>query len=236
MCGCALEKTSRGVTRAEGIRCPLCGFQNEGHVDFCRSCGAKFDITIAKKASVLVSVGAAPDSSGGRISVMSGEDDLMDDMGLDYERGDDDMVENIPTQRISASNHVSTRHESMLAKLDKLEEELEARMKEPLPEPEDLKVDERQAKLESLSSTLDALISDLLEVEINEYAFPDFIHPDESGFPSMDPASYLENKNKKKPDSKKKSLQDIIVITALITAIFLVGLSFGLWGSYFLGL
>jgi hypothetical protein len=236
MCGCALERVSRNAVHVEeeGVLCPSCSFQNEGHVNFCRSCGVRFDTAIAEKVSRLAAVGAVSDVSDERVSVWLGEDDHNVGMDLDYERRDDDMAENVSTQRINASENVSTKHESLLAKLDKLEEELEARMKEPLPEPKAPRVDERQAKLDSLSSTLDALISDLLEVEINEYSFPDFIHPDESGFPSMDPASYLAGK--KKPDSKKKNLQDIIVITALITAIFLVGLSFGLWGSYFLGL
>jgi hypothetical protein len=78
------------------------------------------------------------------------------------------------------------------------------------------------------------LIADLLEVEINEYSFPDFIHPDESGFPSKDPASYIEEKPA--PPPKKRSLYEILLIVALIIAIFMVGLSFGLWGAYFLGI
>jgi hypothetical protein len=127
---------------------------------------------------------------------------------------------------------VSARHESFIAKLDKLEEELEARQSLPIVEKLEQEFDERQNTLDSLSAALDSLISDLLEVEIHEYAIPDFIHPDESGFPSMDPASY----EKKPPVQKKRSLHEILLIAALITAIFLVGASFGLWGSYFLGL
>jgi len=86
-------------------------------------------------------------------------------------------------------------------------------------------LDDKQAKLDSLSSTLDSLIADLLEVEIHEYAFPDFIHPDESGFPSKDPTSYEVEVSVVPP--KKRSLHEILLVSALITAIFLVGLCFG---------
>jgi hypothetical protein len=88
---------------------------------------------------------------------------------------------------------------------------------------------EADDKQESLSTTLDSLIADLLEVEINEYSYPDFIHPDESGFPSKDPASYAEREVEA---PKKRSWSEFLLVVALITAIFMVGLSFGLWGVF----
>jgi hypothetical protein len=126
----------------------------------------------------------------------------------------------------------SSHHESMIAKLDMMERELQSRLG-TLPEAitEDVVAGDQDDALSNLSMTLDSLISDLLDVEIKEYERPDFIHPDESGFPSRDPTAY-------KPTKPKKgiSVQEIMIIIALIAAIFLVGMSCGLWGSYFMGL
>jgi hypothetical protein len=64
-----------------------------------------------------------------------------------------------------------------------------------------------------------------------EYSVPDFIHPDESGFPLRNPAVY---KPRRKP-ARNLSLQEIPLVIVLTAAIFLVGMSCGLWRSYFLG-
>ncbi|MDR3254707.1 MAG: hypothetical protein LBT31_04005 [Synergistaceae bacterium] len=210
-CGNALEATVSEAIPVDGVQCVYCDCFNEEHVSFCRSCGQ----TVAKIAVVGVpaesSVGT--DAPG---SYISHDSDIPSLLGSDVQ--------------------VSTRHESFIAKLDEMEKELETRQSVPLVEPSVIELDEEsQGKLDSLSSTLDGLIADLLEVEINEYAFPDFIHPDESGFPSVDPASYEKNEDAP-PPVKKRSLHELLLIGALIIAIFLVGLSFGLWGSYFLGL
>jgi hypothetical protein len=141
----------------------------------------------------------------------------------------------VPGEKIKVTSGVSARHESFIAKLDRMEQEFESRadVKDAAPAPVDFGIDDKQEKLDSLSSTLDSLIADLLEVEINEYSYPDFIHPDESGFPSKDPASYAKEPSEQ---PKRRSVKELLLVAALVTAIFLVGLSFGLWGAYFLGI
>jgi hypothetical protein len=139
----------------------------------------------------------------------------------------------IPEEEIKVASGVSERHESFIAKLDRMEQEFESRVSAEDAMPRDFVIDDKQEKLDSLSTTLDSLIADLLEVEINEYSYPDFIHPDESGFPSKDPASY---KKKQIEQPKRRSVNELLLAAALVTAIFLVGLSFGLWGAYFLGI
>jgi hypothetical protein len=135
---------------------------------------------------------------------------------------------------------VSPRHESLLAKLDRMEQDLASvnDIHEPDSPSEDDDDDEQadfglhEEALKNISYTLDSLITDLLEAEIREYTFPDFIHPDESGFPLKDAVRVHTE-----PElPKKKSLQELLVIVALVAAIFMVGLSFGLWGAYFFGL
>jgi hypothetical protein len=119
-----------------------------------------------------------------------------------------------------------------------MEKELETRQNEgyapePVADGPDV-LDEHEETLKNIAYTLDSLISDLLEAEIREYAFPDFIHPDETGFPLKAPPP--PRRPKKELLKKGRNVQEILVILALVAAIFLVGLSFGLWGSYFFGL
>jgi hypothetical protein len=177
---------------------------------------------ISQRIPVVAAVGAGMASSGDS----AGDESVMVMEENSYVSAKTDLEADNPTPK-------ATRHESFIAKLDRMEQEFEARadtQEEALPLPE---TDGSQEKFDSLSSTLDSLIADLLEVEINEYSYPDFIHPDESGFPSRDPASYEENA----PDlHKKRSIKELLLVATLITAIFLVGLSFGLWGAYFLGI
>ncbi|MDR1965232.1 MAG: hypothetical protein LBQ36_00860, partial [Synergistaceae bacterium] len=95
-------------------------------------------------------------------------------------------------------------------------------------------LDKHEETLKNIAYTLDSLISDLLEAEVREYAFPDFIHPDETGFPAKEAPKAPQHQQ---PEAKTgRNIQEILVIGALIAAIFLVGLSFGLWGSYYFGL
>jgi hypothetical protein len=201
-----------------------CSCENDEDANFCRSCGQKLrrsEKIILQKIPVAATVGNGfllGEDGQGEESIIAMEENS-------YVSSDADPLTHNPVPR-------ATRHESFIAKLDRMEQEFETRVdtQTETPPPE---ADESQEKLESLSSTLDSLIADLLEVEINEYSYPDFIHPDESGFPSRDPASYAE----RAPDPhKKRSAKELLLIAALITAIFLVGLSFGLWGAYFLGI
>ena len=120
----------------------------------------------------------------------------------------------------------------LLEKLDMMERELDAKKQEPLPEPErEAKFDklrEYDETLKDIAFRLDTLISDLLKAEAQEYSFSDS--------PRVDGKSFAKNgTNAKRDPLKKKSrnLQYVIVLIALIAAIFLVGMTFGLWGSYF---
>jgi hypothetical protein len=139
----------------------------------------------------------------------------------------------------TASEYVPQVRESLLEKLDRMEKELETKQHEAIPDsatetPDEL--DGHEETLKNIAYTLDSLISDLLEAEVREYAFPDFIHPDETGFPlketNVAPNTEIESEAQK----KGRNIQEVLVVAALIAAIFLVGLSFGLWGSVVFGL
>jgi hypothetical protein len=126
----------------------------------------------------------------------------------------------------------------LLEKLDALERELEAKKQEAPPEPERHadadKLDEYEETLKNIAFTLDTLISDLLKAEAEEYASAES--------PRADGKSFAKNGAGAKRDPLKKkdrSFQDVVVLLlmlALIAAIFLVGMTFGLWGSYFFGI
>ncbi|MDR3353772.1 MAG: hypothetical protein LBO21_01890 [Synergistaceae bacterium] len=126
-------------------------------------------------------------------------------------------------------DEILRQRESIISRLDKLDRELEARKREEAANAADSSsFAERGDALSALSTTLDSLITDLLDVEIKEYAVPDFIHPDESGFPPRNPAAYKPLKS-----SRNLSFQEILLVIALVAAIFIVGMSCGLWSSYF---
>jgi hypothetical protein len=131
---------------------------------------------------------------------------------------------------------VPEKPESLLEKLDRMERELESRQNEILPETEQSdsnndQLNAHEETLKNISFTLDSLIADLLEAEVREYAFPEFIHADEADFPTKEAHVSSVMGNVK----KSRSVQEIVVIFALIAAIFLVGMTFGLWGSFLLG-
>ena len=220
-CGGAVESIADRSNRTEGQACPACSCMNEEHSIFCRACGQKLrrsERAPSQKIPVAAAVGLDA-LRGGDSGVLVMEEDPHVSVANDIKAGN-------PAPR-------STRHESFIAKLNRMEQELESRVEvETEPAPPEI-IDENQEKLDSMSSTLDALIADLLEVEINEYSYPDFIHPDESGFPSRDAASYADGT----PGThKKRGVKELLLVAALIAAIFLVGLSFGLWGAYFMGI
>jgi hypothetical protein len=137
---------------------------------------------------------------------------------------------------------VTSKHESLLERLDRMERELEDKRREPLPEnalslPDEL--DRHEDELKEIAYTLDSLISDLLEAEAGEYAFPGFVRTDDAPVETRDeivPPPKETEKQKIESDKKNGVLQEILIVATLIAAIFIVGLSFGLWGSYFFGL
>jgi hypothetical protein len=227
-CGHALRQEPHISDIASGgvANCDICGAMNLDEANFCRSCGKKLKLAILQEVSSMSLAGVAP----------SAPQAVFPSHPLDYvintEAQIADNYENEATQDL-----IPAKHESLLEKLDRMEKELETRANEVLPEteqegPDDL--DKHEETLKNIAYTLDSLISDLLEAEVREYAFPDFIHPDETGFPTKDAPKAPPHQQ---PEAKTgRNIQEILVIGALIAAIFLVGLSFGLWGSYYFGL
>ena len=138
-------------------------------------------------------------------------------------------AENPPQQR-DASFMQADGRESLLAKLDMLEKELEKmRQEQPLypTPPGSEKLDAHEETLKTIAFNLDTLLADLLEAEVREYTFPEFLTPDETTPPW---------KKSEARDKQGRSVQEILVIAILICAVFLVGMTFGLWGSFFFGL
>jgi hypothetical protein len=193
----------------------MCDSINDDDSIYCESCGAVLRIAAVAAGSGLPDM--SPPSSS--FAAEDHHDLFPVDSDIMVGPAGDDVDE------------VSIRHERLISKLDMMDRELEAKMRESAANlPGDSAFVEGGDALNALSTTLDALIADLLDVEIKEYSTPDFIHPDESGFPSRNPAAYKPRKQ-----AKNLSLQEIVVIIVLTAAIFLVGMSCGLWSSYFFG-
>ena len=118
--------------------------------------------------------------------------------------------------------------ESLLEHLDRMERELEEMRNEAPPDKPPLlgpdKLDAHEETLKNIAFKLDTFLADLMEAEVMEYTYPEFLHPNETG-PVQ--ASSLEH---------RRSTQEILVIVILIAAVFFVGMTFGLWGSFFFGL
>jgi hypothetical protein len=169
-------------------------------------------------------------------------DVLAESDSIEFRRRDDDYGISIANTTFVP---VSGGHESLLERLDRMERELEENLKEPLSEselnpPDEL--DEHEEALKNIAYTLDSLITDLLEAEAGEYAFPGFIQPKDTlssnvKDEAVQPAKETEaGKEEHEPDNKKsRRMQEILMLVTLIAAIFMVGVSFGLWGSYFFG-
>ena len=144
--------------------------------------------------------------------------------------------ENSPQQSEAAFMPVTGKLESMLANLDRMEQELEKIRNEPLPytqppiHPD--KLDTYEESLKSIALKLDTFLADLLEAEAMEYTYPELPTLDESDLPWNKTAASQSGGREK----QVRSVQEILVIATLITAVFLVGMTFGLWGSFFFGL
>lgn len=232
--------------------CRSCGDANLDDALFCAKCSADLsDYQESSEARKDVSRASRPVSQGASISnaakavksaVFSGvgykdaaafryllEDPGEDNPVLEQPRGIEEDDDEGP---------ISVREESLLAKLDRMEEDIASRLSETKAaldlENEKLTIDSewntKEHNLVSMSSTLDDLIVDLLDAEINEYLSPDLIHPDETGFPAPQP-----NNSVKKHKNTGQYIIDALVIIALTIAIFLVGMTVGLWGSQTLG-
>jgi len=216
------------ITSGGVVSCDVCSEMNLDGSNFCRACGKKLKMAEPQLAEAIASYAAA---YAGTQTTSAQTYPIEGTRALDNEYQAPEADEEFAAQ-------IQPRHESLLEKLDRMEKELETRQNEMLPEAKETtepdELDAHEEALKSIAYTLDSLIADLLEAEVREYAFPDFIHPDETGFPLKDTPKPAQHKD---PRSKKeRNLQEALVILALIAAIFLVGLSFGLWGSFFFGL
>ena len=122
---------------------------------------------------------------------------------------------------------VNGRREDLPAKLDRMERELEKMRTEPppytLPPLGPDKLDLHEETLRNIALNLDTLLAELLEAEVREYTCPEF---------STSTATVQSVGGEK----HMRSVQEILVIATLIAAVFLVGMTFGLWGSFFFGL
>ena len=142
--------------------------------------------------------------------------------------------ENSPQQHEDASMPAAGP-EAMLANLDRMERELEKMQNEPPPYtvpplgPD--KLDLHEETLRSIAFKLDSLLADLLEAEAREYTYAEF--PAGESDLSSQKAAGAQSVNREK---QVRSIQEILVIAILIAAVFLVGMTFGLWGSFFFGL
>ena len=125
--------------------------------------------------------------------------------------------------------------ESLLENLDRMELEFEGILSGTpstnTPPPAHDKLDAYEETLKSIAFKLDTLLADLMEAEVMEYTYPEFLRPEEAGHPNnaaLPQSGGLEYRG--------KSLQEALVMVTLIAAVFFVGMTFGLWGSFFFGL
>jgi hypothetical protein len=214
-----LEPHISDVASGNVLVCDSCDSMNVQGSNYCRNCGA---VTVSAAALAISKPALAmlyPHAPTLPAEVYVNSLPL-----LGFEKKSEVAFMPIPEQ-----------HESLLEKLDKLEHNLEIEQNEIMPEnakngPDDLDIHEETLK--NIAFTLDTLIADLLEAEVREYAFPEFIHPDETGFPMKDASAETKIRVRER---KGRSLQEAIVLLALVSAIFLVGMTFGLWGSFFFG-
>jgi hypothetical protein len=216
------------VTSGNVVICGACGGTNLKDSAYCRECGWSLS---ALKIPANAARGGM--SENGRAEAS----DAIENRG-DAGRADrqDEGYETSPSGEISALSPVPAEpRQSLLEKLDLMERELEARKQEALPEPEQNDefdhLDEHEQTLKNIAFRLDALISDLMKAEAQEYAFADSPRIEGKSFEKNDAAA-----KRRRLKIKVKNPQEIIVMLALIAAIFLVGMTFGLWGSYFFGI
>ena len=234
-CGAVMasEPHISDVTSGNVVICGACGGTNLKDSAYCRECGWRLS------AVKIPASGAKDDTAEAR---------RRDASGVGETRGGTDRVD-IPDETRAAvyetypssaesralSSTATEPRKNLLEKLDLMELELEAKTQEAPPEPERKaepdKLDEYEEALKNIAFNLDTLISNLLKAEAQEYAFSDSPRIDEKNFAKNSAGA------KRDPFKKKaRNTQYIIILIALIAAIFLVGMTFGLWGSYFFGI
>jgi hypothetical protein len=225
----ASEPHISDVTSGNVMICGTCGTANLKDSIYCRECGWR--LPGAKIPAYGIDGGLA---DAGRQGLSSYGDAVRADRQDDARAAAYEAYPASGDVRAVPSAPAEPR-KSMLEKLDLMERELEAKKQEAIPEPErgaePDKLDEHEETLKSIAFRLDALISDLLKAEAQEYAFVDSPRVDEKNFGKNGASAgrgTLKNKVK-----NSQEMVVMIVLAALIAAIFLVGMTFGLWGSYF---
>jgi hypothetical protein len=211
--------------------CGACGGANPIGSSYCRECGRRLS------AAKIPVNGAKDDLAGSGRQNASRNRDTSSVNSREEARAA--IYETYPSsgEASALSSTLPEPQKSPLEKLDMLERELEAKRQEPLPEPEHRgepdKLDEHEETLKNIAFRLDALISDLLKAEAQEYSFSDSQRIDKKSF-AKNSANAKRNRLKKKVSTQEVIV--LIVLIALIAAIFLVGMTFGLWGTYFFGI
>ena len=147
--------------------------------------------------------------------------------------------ENPPQQHETAFMPVNERRGILLANLDRMEQELERMHNEPTPHtPMPLrpdKLDAYEETLKNIALTLDTLLADLLEAEVREYTCQEFPPSDETDLSWKNTAAVHAVQSASR-EKEGRSVHEILVIATLVAAVFFVGMTFGLWGSFFFGL
>lgn len=207
MCGVSLTPTAHRKSSLGTVLCRSCGQLNEDVAVFCRACGKKIPSSIVVGPTLFQ-------------SDLAPEDDYHDSQDC----------------RESIDKFAQSRHESLLARLDRLERDIVSKLEDSRQprENEPATWETKGDNLMTMSSTLDDLISDLIGAEINEYMKPDCIPPDATGFPTPH-LSVVPKTEKSRGIDRRQMIVDTLVVLALVLAVFMVGMTAGIWGIYTLG-
>jgi hypothetical protein len=214
---------------------------NIANSSFCKVCGKEIASPYAVDVLLPGVYQQVPDIFQQPLQTSPAENDsFMEPDAETFSQRDDDYGKNTMNATFVP---VASKHESLLERLDRMERELDDKRREPLPEtplslPDDM--DKHEAALKDIAYTLDSLITDLLEAEAGEYSFPGLVRSDETSSETQDEvisaSKGIEKREHGSDKNNSRKLQEILMLATLIAAIFMVGLSFGLWGSFFLGL
>jgi hypothetical protein len=205
------------VADGNAVVCRACGTANVKDSAYCRECGRR--LSAAKVPA---------DGESGDVAAAMRQGAFLPDRicgGVGHaERGDE-----------TTPSSPAERRKHLLEKLDMMERELEAGKQEAFPEPERKnhvdKLDEHEETLKNIAFRLDALISDLLKAEAQEYSFSDLTRVDGDSFVKRSAAAKIDRLG-----IKGKNAYETIIMIAMIAAVFMAGVIFGIWGAHFLGI
>jgi hypothetical protein len=256
VCGAKLEGDSAPPLDPPvgDVPCPHCGGLNEAIAEHCRFCGVKIEeadgenapepLEARQEAQAEFDVAGVVEADEMRVLFGTGEESTQ----AEEVPADAPPVEDEPPSMLNAAEEDTPAAPAG--------EHDETTLPEPLPEADDVRVatpyastvahpkdivvmvaadnlppppiefDGEETAANALSASLDSMIGELLDVEINEPVEPDFIPPDESSFPPRTGDAY---RRKIQIDVGAVVLQLVVTVT-----FFVCGISIGLWTSYFL--